>query len=178
MTGGEALVRWREQDRSIERSAELLRTPVGDLEARVERLLEERKTLERELETLRAAQRSAASGDLASQVETIGDVAVLLAKVDGAAGGDLRAMVDALRERIRSGIVLLAAAADDRVTLALGVTADLTGRFKAGDLIREAAAAVGGKGGGRPDFAQAGGRDASKIDEAFAIVRARIQGAS
>ena len=178
LTGGEALARWREQERSLERSAELLRTPVGDLEARVEKLLEERKTLERELESLRAAKRSATSGDLAAQAETIGDVAVLLAKVDGVAGGDLRAMVDALRERIRSGIVLLAATADDRVTLALGVTTDLTSRFQAGDLIREAAAAVGGKGGGRPDFAQAGGRDPSKIDEAFAIVRARIQGAA
>jgi alanyl-tRNA synthetase len=79
---------------------------------------------------------------------------------------------------MRSGIVLLATAADDRVTLALGVTSDLTGRFKAGDLIRDAAAAVGGKGGGKPDFAQAGGRDPSKIDEAFASVRARVQGAS
>ena len=176
LTGGEALARWREQDRALERTAELLRTPVGDLEARVEKLLEERKALERELESLRAAQRSASSGDLVSHAETISGVAVLLAKIDGAAGDDLRAMVDEVRGRMRSGIVLLAAAADDRVTLALGVTSDLTARFKAGDLIREAAAAVGGKGGGRPDFAQAGGRDPSKIDEAFAIVRARVQG--
>ena len=175
LTGGEALARWREQERALERTAELLRTPVGDLEARVEKLLDERKTLERELESLRAAQRAATSGDIASQAETIGGVSVLLAKVDGAAGGDLRAMVDEVRERMRSGVVLLAAVTDDRVTLALGVTPDLTSRFKAGDLIREAAAAVGGKGGGRPDFAQAGGRDPSKIDEAFAVVRARLQ---
>jgi alanyl-tRNA synthetase len=178
LTGAEALARWREQDRSLERTAEALRTPVGDLEARVEKLLEERKTLERELESLRAAQRSATSGDLASQAETIGGIAVLLAKVDGAAGDDLRAMVDELRERMRSGLVLLAATSEGRVTLALGVTPDLKDRFKAGDLIREAAAVVGGKGGGRPDFAQAGGGDPAKIDEAFAIVRERVQGAS
>jgi alanyl-tRNA synthetase len=89
--------RWREQERALERTAELLRTPVGDLEARALKLLEERKTLERELESLRAAQRSATSGDLASQAETIGGIAVLLAKVDGAGGDDLRAMVDELR---------------------------------------------------------------------------------
>jgi alanyl-tRNA synthetase len=178
LTGLDALQRWRVQERALERTAELLRTPVGDLEARVEKLLEERKSLEAELALLRSAQRSAASGDLASQVESVGGVPILLAKIDGASGDDLRAMVDTLRERLQSGVVLLAAATGDRVTLALGVTPDLTSRFKAGDLIREAAAAVGGKGGGRPDFAQAGGRDPSKIDEAFAIVRARIQGVS
>jgi len=83
-----------------------------------------------------------------------------------------------LRQRLRSGIVLLAAAGEDRVTLALGVTPDLTARFKAGDLIREAAAAVGGKGGGKPEFAQAGGRDPGKIDEAFALVRERVRASS
>jgi len=178
LTGPDALQRWRVQERALERAAELLRTPVGDLEARVEKLLEERKSLEAELAQLRSAQRSAASGDLASQVETVGGVPLLLAKIDGASGDDLRAMVDALRERLQSGVVLLATTTDDRVTLALGVTADLTKRFKAGDLIREAAAAVGGKGGGRPDFAQAGGGDASKIDDAFAVVRARVQGST
>jgi alanyl-tRNA synthetase len=178
LTGAEALQRWREQERALERSAELLRTPVADLESRVEKLLEERKSLELELESLRSAQRSATSGDLASQVETIAGISVLLAKVDGASGDDLRAMVDELRQRLRSGIVLLAAAGEDRVTLALGVTPDLTPRFKAGDLIREAAAAVGGKGGGKPEFAQAGGRDPGKIDAAFALVRERIRAAS
>jgi alanyl-tRNA synthetase len=175
LTGPEALRRWREQERALERTAELLKAPVGELEVRVEKLLEERRALERELESARAAQRSAASGDLASQAETVGAVSLLLAKVDGAAGDDLRAMVDELRQRMKSGIVLLAASAEDRVTLALGVTSDLTSRFKAGDLIREAAAAVGGKGGGRPDFAQAGGRDPAKIDAAFAIVRERVR---
>ncbi len=178
LTGPDALQRWRMQERVLERTAEALRTPVGDLEARVGKLLDERKALEAELAVLHSAQRSAASGDLASQVETVGGVPVLLARIDGADGDDLRAMVDTLREQLKSGIVLLAAATDGRVTLALGVTPDLTGRFKAGDLIREAAAAVGGKGGGRPEFAQAGGRDPAKIDEAFALVRARIQGAS
>jgi alanyl-tRNA synthetase len=176
LTGAEALRRWREQERALERTADLLKTPVGELEGRVEKLLEERKALERELESLRAEQRKGASGDLAAQAEDVGGVKLLLAKVDGAGGDDLRALVDELRDRLKSAVVLLAAATDGRVTLALGVTPDLKDRFKAGELIRDAAAAVGGKGGGRPDFAQAGGRDPSKIDEAFAIVRDRIRG--
>jgi alanyl-tRNA synthetase len=175
VTGAEALRRWREQEQALERTAELLRSPVGELEARVEKLLEERRALERELERLRAEQRRAASGDLASQVESIGGVKVIAARVEGVDGGELRAMVDALRERIGSGIVLLAATGDDKVTLALGVTPDLTGRFKAGELIRETAAVVGGKGGGRPDFAQAGGRDAAKVDEALERLRSLVR---
>jgi alanyl-tRNA synthetase len=174
VTGAEAIRRWREQEQALERTAELLRSPVGELEVRVEKLLEERKSLERELEKLRAEQRRAASGDLASQVEEIAGVKVLLAKVD-AGGDELRALVDSLRERLGSGVVLLAAAAEDKVTLALGVTPDLKDKLKAGDLVRETAAIVGGKGGGRPDFAQAGGRDPSKIDEAFAKLRELVR---
>jgi alanyl-tRNA synthetase len=84
-------------------------------------------------------------------------------------------MVDELRDKLGSGIVCLAAPADGRVTLALGVTPDLKDRFRAGDLVREAAAIVGGKGGGRPDFAQAGGRDPGKIDEAFEKIRTLVR---
>jgi len=175
VTGQEALRRWREQEQALERTAELLRSPVGELEARVEKLLEERRALERELERLRADQRRAASGDLASQAEDVAGVKVLAARVEGVAGDELRAMVDALRERLGSGIVLLAAPSDGKVTLALGVTPDLTARFRAGDLVRETAAVVGGKGGGRPDFAQAGGRDPGKIDEAFERLRAVVR---
>jgi alanyl-tRNA synthetase len=175
LTGAEALGRWREQERALERTAELLRSPVGELEARVEKLLEERRALERELERLRAEQRRAASGDLAAGAEEIAGVRVLVARVDGVEGDGLRALVDELRARLGSGIVLLAAPADGKVTLALGVTPDLKDRFRAGDLIRETAAVVGGKGGGRRDFAQAGGRDPGRVDEAFERLRALVR---
>jgi alanyl-tRNA synthetase len=175
LTGAEALRRWREQERALERTAELLRSPVGELEVRVEKLLEERRALERDLERLRAEQRRAASGDLAGQVEEIGGVKLLAVKVDGPGGDELRAMVDELRGRIGRGIVLVAALAEDKVTLALGVTPDLKERFRAGDLVREIAAVVGGKGGGRPDFAQAGGREPAKVDEAFERLRALVR---
>ena len=87
----------------------------------------------------------------------------------------MRTMVDDLRIKLESGIVLLAAEEDGRVALALGVTKDLKGKHKAGDLIRKVAAVVGGKGGGRPDFAQAGGNDPDKIAEAFEKLDALIK---
>jgi len=105
----------------------------------------------------------------------VAGVRVLAARADDADGADLRGMVDDLRQKLRSGIVLLAAEAEGRVTLALGVTPDLVGRFKAGTLIRELAEIVGGKGGGKPDFAQAGGRDAAKIPEAFERLMALVE---
>ena len=175
LTGAEALRRWREQEHTLARTAELLHTPVGGLEQRVEKLLEERRVLERELEALRVDQRRAASGDLVSQAQDIGGVQVLAAKVEGVAGDSLRALVDELRDKLKSAVVLLATPADGRVTLALGVTPDLKGRLAAGDLIREVAAVVGGKGGGRPDFAQAGGRDPGKIDDAFERLRELVR---
>jgi alanyl-tRNA synthetase len=167
LTGAGALAHLRQQERALERVAELLKAPVGEVPARLEKLLDERRTLEKELEKLRAERRGAASGDLVSQARDVGGVQVLATRVDGAEGGDLRALVDDLRQKLRSGVVLLAAESEGRVTLALGVTPDLVGRFKAGALIRDVAEIVGGKGGGKPDFAQAGGRDAAKIPEAF-----------
>jgi alanyl-tRNA synthetase len=141
---------------------------------RVEKLLAERRELEREIEKLRAEQRGAASSDLTEKVKELAGTKVVAARVDGVEGDDLRTMVDELRDKLRSGVVLLASEKKGRVTLALGVTPDLTERFRAGDLVREVARVVGGKGGGRPDFAQAGGKDASKLDEAFERLEALI----
>ena len=117
---------------------------------------------------MRAAQRGAASADLSSEAREIAGTRVIRARVDGVSGVELRGMVDDLRNKLGSGIVLLAAVEDGRVSLALGVTPDLTKRWKAGDLVREIAGVVGGKGGGRPDFAQAGGNQPDRLDDAFA----------
>ncbi len=178
LTGREALARWRRDERSLERSAALLRAPTAELEERIAKLLEERRALEREVEALRAQQRAEASGDLASQSEEIAGVRVLLQRVEGVAGKGLRELVDQLRDKLGSGIVLLAAPGDGKVALALGVTPDLVDRFPAKDLIRDAVAHVGGKGGGRPDFAQAGGPDVEGIDAAFGAVRDAIAGSN
>ena len=103
---------------------------------------------------------------------------VLATTVDGVSSKDLRGMVDDLRDKLGSGVVLLAVAEAGKVSLALGVTPDLKGRLKAGDLVREVAAVVGGKGGGRPDFAQAGGSDPAKLGEAFEKLYALVEEAA
>ncbi len=176
LTGLGALAHIREEERRLEQAALLLKAPVSELGARIERLLEERRQLERELAQLRSASRGAASADLSSQVETLAGIKLLAARVDGTGAADLRGMIDDLRGKLGSGVVLLAAVEGGKVALALGVTKDLTDRLKAGELIREVAAVVGGKGGGRPDFAQAGGPDAGRVDAALARFRELVAG--
>ncbi|MEN8183363.1 MAG: alanine--tRNA ligase [Myxococcota bacterium] len=175
LSGRDALERWRSQERTLERTAHLLRSPVSELTTRIEKLLDERRTLERDLEALRAGQRREASGDLVTRAREVGGHRVLATRVEGVEGKQLRAMVDDLRARLGSGIVLLAAPREGGVSLALGVTPDLVKRFPAGRLIREVAAVVGGKGGGRPDFAQAGGNDPSRLEEAFSRLDALVE---
>jgi alanyl-tRNA synthetase len=175
LTGLGALEWGRGREELLERAAGLLRAPVAELPERVERLLEERRSLERELEGLRAAARGTASRDLTETAREVGGLRVLTARVDGVDAKNLRGMVDELRQRLGSAIVLLAAEEGGKLTLALGVTADLTGRFRAGDLVREISQVLGGKGGGRPDFAQGGGTDATKLDEAFRRLDALIE---
>ncbi len=167
LTGLGALDHLRGQERSLQKAADLLHSSVAEVPERLEKLLEERREQDREIEKLRSAQRGAASADLSSSAKEIGGVKVVSARVDGVEGKALRGMIDDLRGKIGSGVVLLVAVSDGRVALALGVTKDLTDRFRAGDLVREVASVVGGKGGGRPDFAQAGGSDVSKVDEAM-----------
>jgi alanyl-tRNA synthetase len=176
-TGLGALEWVRAREALLERTASLLRVPAAELPERVERLLDERRALERELEGLRAAARGAASRDLTQAAREVAGVRVLAARVDGGDPKSLRSLVDELRSRLGSGIVLRAAEAEGRVSVALGVTPDLVARFRAGDLVREVCAVLGGKGGGRPDFAQGGGPDAARLDEAFRRLEALVGGA-
>jgi alanyl-tRNA synthetase len=175
VTGLGALGYVREQEDLLREAAGRMRAPVAELPTRVEKLLEEKRQLERELERLRAESRGAATGDLVGEAQEVGGVKVLAVRVDDANPKELRQMVDDLRDKLGSGVVLVAAPAGGRVPIALGITRDLVGRFKAGDLIREVAGVLGGKGGGRPDFAQAGGSDPDKLDEAFAKLHELVE---
>ena len=160
LTGRGALAHMRESGAHVAaRGGAAQDVASGDVPERVEKLIEERRAAEREIEKLHAAKRGAASSDLTAGAKEIGGVRVVAASVDGVAGKELRNMVDDLRGKLGSGVVLLAAENEGRLSLALGVTKDLTERFRAGDLVREVANVVGGKGGGRPDFAQGGGED-------------------
>jgi alanyl-tRNA synthetase len=176
LTGLGALSHLRNQEKALKSASELLRVSAAEVPTRIEKLLEDRRSAEREIERLRSAQRGKASKDLTRDAREIAGVRVISTRVADAEAKELRGMVDDLRSQLTSGIVLLAAETNGQVSLALGVTKDLTDRYRAGDLIREVAIIVGGKGGGRPDFAQAGGSDPSKIDAAFERLDALIAG--
>jgi alanyl-tRNA synthetase len=167
-TGFGALEHARREARTLRETADLLRSAPAELLERVTRLLEREKELERELEKTRAQMRRGGSSDPMQSVREIGGVKLLVSELDDATPKELRGLVDELKQRIGSGIVLLGVKHEGKAALALGVTKDLIGRFSAGDLVRELAKELGGTGGGRPDFAQAGGPDTSKLADALA----------
>ncbi|MDE0885820.1 MAG: alanine--tRNA ligase [Myxococcota bacterium] len=169
LTGFGALQHIREQESLSREAANTLKVSLDDLPGRVEKMLEDNRRLEREMESLRDASRGSQTSDLLAGVKEVDGVKVLGGRTQGVDAKAMRGMVDELRNQLKTGVVLLVAESEGKVLLAVGVTKDLIGRFKAGDLIREVAGVVGGGGGGRPDFAQAGGKDASKIDEAIAL---------
>ncbi len=170
ITGARA-VEWVEaEEERILQVADLLKGGREEVDQRVAQLLERYRRLERELGQLKAKLAGAAGKDLASRATPVGDVRVLAADLDGADAKTLRDTLDQLKDRLGSAVIVLGAVADGRVSLVAGVTKDLTGRFKAGELIKEVAARVGGKGGGRPDMAQAGGTDPSGLPAALGLV--------
>jgi alanyl-tRNA synthetase len=179
VTGLGALRFVRERDKTLRRVGELLRVPPQQAPERVEKLLEERKDKEREIAELRRARhRGPAAAEAQAAPREVGGIRVLVREVEGVDAKELRDLVDDLRGQVKSGVVLVASKGDGRVSLALGVTPDLRERVKAGELVREIAAVVGGKGGGRPDFAQAGGPLAEKLPEAIERLYALLAGAA
>jgi alanyl-tRNA synthetase len=167
-TGRGVLEHARREARTLREVADLLRASPAELPARVAKLIEQQRELERELEKTRAQLRRGGSADPLQHVREIAGVKVLATEVDGANPKELRQLVDELKQRVGSGVVLLGVRHEGKAALALGVTKDLIGRFSAGDLVRELAKVLGGTGGGRPDFAQAGGPDASNLAAALA----------
>ncbi len=168
----------------IETGDALLREVAGlvkgsreDVAEKVGQLLERNRGLERELEALRGKLATGGGRDLIEQAIDVKGVKVLAARLDGADSKALRNAADQLKDRLGSGVVVLGAVEDDKVRLVAGVTKDLTGTVKAGTLIGPVAEHVGGRGGGRADFAQAGGNDPEKLDSALALVSAQVEAA-
>jgi alanyl-tRNA synthetase len=159
ITGENALRYFREQEASLGRLGERLKTKPEQVEARVESLVERNRSLEKELEQLKAKLASAAGSDMLSQAQEIQGVKLLATQLEGVSGKDLRGVLDQLKNKLGSGVIILgvADAAAGKVSLIAGVTQDLTDRVKAGELVNHVASQVGGKGGGRADMAQAGG---------------------
>jgi len=126
--------------------------------------VEQQKELEREIETLQDRLEADRAAEMAQNISKVGDVDLLIARLDGLDGKKLREQCDKLRDKLPSGIIVLASAHANKVALLVAVSKDLTGRIKAGDIVKPLAEMVGGRGGGRPDLAQAGGSDVGSID--------------
>ncbi|MBM3568248.1 MAG: alanine--tRNA ligase [Alphaproteobacteria bacterium] len=155
----------------LRRAADLLRANPGELPDRLAALIEDRKRLERELSEARRALVSGGAKD-AAEAEMAGSIKFVGRRLDGVPAKDLRGMVDDLKKKLGSGVIALVAINDDKAALATGVTADLTAKLSAVELARVGAEALGGKGGGgRPDFAQAGGPNAGAAEQALAAMR-------
>tara|TARA_R110002073_G_scaffold257670_1_gene420507 strand:- start:6 stop:476 length:471 start_codon:yes stop_codon:yes gene_type:complete len=137
---------------------------------KVQQLGERARNLEKEIQTLKSRLAGQSSGDLADNVVVVGDINVISEAIDGADVATLRAAMDRLKDKLQSAVVVLGTVEDDKVRLIAGVTKDLTGRVKAGELVNFVAQQVGGKGGGRPDMAQAGGTEPAKLPDALASV--------
>ncbi|WP_217577234.1 alanine--tRNA ligase [Mesorhizobium sp. GbtcB19] len=182
LTGETARRHLDEQDRRLKAAAATLKIAPADVPARVETLLEERKKLEKELTEARkklALGGGSAVADAPAANETVAGVGFLGKAVSGVAPKDLKPLADAGKKTLGSGVVVFVGAGEDnKASVVVGVTDDLTGRFSAVDLVRVASAALGGQGGGgRPDMAQAGGPDASKANDAIAAVKAALEAA-
>ncbi len=173
---GEAAVKWAEEnEQRIQQVAELVKSAPEEAPAKLQQLLARMREQEKELAQLKAKLASQAGTDLSGQAEDINGVKVLTAKLDGVDNKAMRDTLDQLKNKLGSAAIVLASEADGKVRLIAGVTKDVTGKIKAGELVNIAAAEVGGKGGGRPDMAQAGGDQPQNIPAALEASKTWLQ---
>ncbi len=170
VTGAAAFNALRAAQRELSHVAQLLKTDVDKVPDRIRQLLEEQKRQAKQIDSLQAKLATQSGGDLLSQAVDIGGVKVLATEVPGVDAKALRSTLDQLKSRLGSGVLFLASPADDKVALISGVTADLSGQYSAGDLMRAVAPIVKGKGGGRNDMAQGSGSEPSQLNQALAAV--------
>jgi len=167
VTGREAVNHARRVENELKRAAMLLKAQPLELSDRVEKLVRNQKELEKELDTLKSRLAAKDSADLLSAAREIKGIRVLAAQVNAPDAKTLRDFGDKLRDRLQSGIILVGSKAEGKAMLLCLVTKDLTDRYSAGNIIREIAPVVGGKGGGRPDMAQAGGSKPENLEQAL-----------
>jgi alanyl-tRNA synthetase len=167
LTGGAALAHVQEIDKLLDETARLLKERPDIVPQRVEKMLTHQKSLEKEVERLKAKIASEVIDDVEEDVKTVNNVKVLAKKVAVDQPAALRDLADRFKDKIQSGIVVLGSAAGNKAMLVVIVSKDLTDRFHAGEIVKQVAAVVGGSGGGRPDMAQAGGSKPEKLDTAL-----------
>jgi len=176
ITGDNALNWVQQTEATLTRAARALKTQPAELADRIALMQNQLKSLERDLDQLKSKLAASAGKDLADKAIVLeGGSRLLVANMAGTDPKALRGMVDQLKDKLKSAVVLLAAVADDKISLVAGVTPDLAGRVKAGDLVGMVAAQVGGKGGGRPDMAMGGGSDVAALAGATASVEAWVR---
>ncbi|WP_270829606.1 alanine--tRNA ligase [Aeromonas sp. QDB63] len=175
VTGKSAIDLMHQLGEQIEEAAALVKGDQFSIADKVRQVLDKAKMMERELEQLKAKLAAQAGNDLLSQVIDINGQKVLVAALEGVDPKSLRGMLDELKNQMKSGVVLLATSSDGKVNLIAGVTNDLTGKVKAGELVNLVAQQVGGKGGGRPDMAQAGGTQPEAVPAALQSVHSWLE---
>ena len=171
VTGENALAYLQSLESTVDQAAAALKAPPAELNARIGGALDQIKTLEKELAALKGKLASSQGDELAGQAVDVKGLKVLAARLEGADAKTLRETMDKLKDKLKTAAIVLAAVDGDKVQLAAGVTADSIGRVKAGDLVNFVAAQVGGKGGGKPDMAMAGGTNAAALPQALAAVQ-------
>jgi alanyl-tRNA synthetase len=167
VTGAGAIALVDEEERRLGEVAGLLSTSTAEVADKLRQVLDRQKKLERELDALKSKNASAATGDLASQAQVMGDVKVVAARVEGMDAKGLREAVDTLKQKLGDCVVVLAAGLEGKIALVGGVHGTALARVKAGEVVAHVAAQIGGKGGGRPDMAQGGGVDSPALDRAL-----------
>ncbi|MDR2507644.1 MAG: alanine--tRNA ligase [Candidatus Accumulibacter sp.] len=175
LTGDNAIAHMQKTGDALNRIAGLLKAAPAGMPERVDALLAEARRVERELFTLKEKLALAQSAGLAGAAVEIRGAYVVAATVDGADIDVLRGTLDRLRDKLKTAVIVLASVADGKATVVAGITPGLTGRIKAGELVGFVAKQIGGKGGGRPDMAQAGGTDIEKLPGALALVNGWVE---
>ncbi|WP_321324414.1 alanine--tRNA ligase [Thiomicrorhabdus sp.] len=172
VTGEGAWAAIYEDDKTLLNVAASVKSDKNQVETKVAQLVADHKELEKQFKQLQSKMASSQGDDLANQAVKVGDVNILAAQLEGADVNTLRETLDKLKDKLAPAAIVLAAVDGEKVSLVAGVSKEATSTFKAGELVNHVAQQVGGKGGGRPDMAQAGGKDPSKLAEALASVQA------
>ncbi|WP_392552102.1 alanine--tRNA ligase [Orbus wheelerorum] len=170
-TGQMAIDLVHSDDNSLNEIMSLLKVDKMNIVSRLSVLVEQTKQLEKAIEQLKSSQAAQESAQLVNQVEIVNNRKLLIAKIDNTEAKVLREMIDDLKNQLKSAVIVLASVNGDKISLAVGVTKDLTEQVKAGILVAKLADKVGGKGGGRPDFAQAGGTDITALPGALLYIK-------
>ncbi|HWU65768.1 MAG TPA: alanine--tRNA ligase [Methylophilus sp.] len=174
-TGEGALKLVQAQQMLINQVAGELKAPAHELPAKIAQVMDNVKSLEKELARLKSKLASSQGDDLATQAQDVNGAKVLAATLEGVDANALRETMDKLKDKLKSAVIVLASVSDGKVSLAAGVTADLTSKVKAGELVNHVAGQVGGKGGGKPDMAMAGGTEPANLPQALASVKAWVE---